>query len=90
MRAALIWIINDFPAYANLSGWRTKGNLACPNCPKDTCSNKLWHGCKWCYMGHRRFLDIDDKWRLNRNFFNGKTKRGLPPASLSGYDVWKK
>ncbi|XP_042983138.1 uncharacterized protein LOC122312562 [Carya illinoinensis] len=25
LRAALLWTINDFPAYANLSGWSTKG-----------------------------------------------------------------
>ena len=24
LRAALLWTINDFPAYANLSGWSTK------------------------------------------------------------------
>ncbi|KAM3305381.1 hypothetical protein P3S67_012247 [Capsicum chacoense] len=28
MRAALLWTINDFSAYANLSGWSTKGALA--------------------------------------------------------------
>ncbi|XP_057251833.1 uncharacterized protein LOC130591892 [Beta vulgaris subsp. vulgaris] len=27
MRAVLLWTINDFPAYANLSGWSTKGPL---------------------------------------------------------------
>ena len=67
MHAALMWTIHDFSAYANLSGWSTKGNLVCPNCHKDTCSYKLLHGHKWYYMGHRRFLDIDHKWRLNRN-----------------------
>lgn len=25
MRACLLWTISDFPAYANLSGWSTKG-----------------------------------------------------------------
>ncbi|KAK1415823.1 hypothetical protein QVD17_31611 [Tagetes erecta] len=28
MRASLLWTISDFPAYANLSGWSTKGNHA--------------------------------------------------------------
>ncbi len=32
MRAALMWTINDFPAYGNMSGWPTKGYLACPIC----------------------------------------------------------
>ena len=30
LHAPLLWTINDFPAYANLSGWSTKGKLACP------------------------------------------------------------
>jgi len=29
MRAALMWTINDFPAYGMLSGWSTHGKLAC-------------------------------------------------------------
>lgn len=37
MRAALLWTINDFPAYANLLGWSTKGCFACPHCNEDTC-----------------------------------------------------
>jgi len=32
MRAALMWIINDFPAYGMLSGWSTYGKLTCPYC----------------------------------------------------------
>jgi hypothetical protein len=30
MRAALMWTINDFPAYEMLSGWSMHGKLACP------------------------------------------------------------
>ena len=32
MRAALMWTINDFPAYGMLSGWSTHGKLICPYC----------------------------------------------------------
>jgi hypothetical protein len=49
--AMLLWTINDFPAYAMLSGSSTKGKFACPYYHKDT--NYLWlkHGKKYCYMG---------------------------------------
>nr|GEY53626.1 hypothetical protein [Tanacetum cinerariifolium]GEY53634.1 hypothetical protein [Tanacetum cinerariifolium] len=30
LKAALMWIINDFPAYGMLSGWSTHGRLSCP------------------------------------------------------------
>ena len=41
MHASLLWTINDFPAYGDLSGWSTKGYLACPVCNDDAPSRKL-------------------------------------------------
>ncbi|KAH1040132.1 hypothetical protein J1N35_041875 [Gossypium stocksii] len=38
LRVALLWSINDFPTYANLSDWSTKGCYACPCCVTQTCS----------------------------------------------------
>jgi len=32
MKAALMWTINDFPAYRMVSSWSTHGKLACPYC----------------------------------------------------------
>ncbi|KAF7133467.1 hypothetical protein RHSIM_Rhsim09G0074400 [Rhododendron simsii] len=68
LHAAVLWTINDFPAYAMLSGWSTKGKLACPVCNKDTCSLTLKNGQKQCYMGHRRFLDHNHVWRRSKKF----------------------
>lgn len=44
MRDALMWIINDFPAYANLSGWSMKKIFACPCCAEFTFSKWLNKG----------------------------------------------
>lgn len=52
MRAVLMWIINDFPFYALISGWSTKGELACPICGKDTCSKRLTFRKTFSFMGH--------------------------------------
>ena len=46
MRACLMWTINDFPAYAMLSRWGTKGKLACPYCMENTKAFTLKHGGK--------------------------------------------
>lgn len=51
LRAMLLWTINDFLAYANLSGWSTKGRVACPCCCSSTNSIWLKHGKKFSYMG---------------------------------------
>ena len=35
MRAMLLCTLNDFPAYGNLSGYKNKGEKACPICMDD-------------------------------------------------------
>ncbi|KAL3638393.1 hypothetical protein CASFOL_017764 [Castilleja foliolosa] len=85
MHASILWTINDFPAYGDLSGWSTKGYMACPACNKDTYSVKLRN--KICYMGHRRSLPKDHPWRKDRKHFNGKREDAEAPISLTGEDV---
>ncbi|KAF5471704.1 hypothetical protein F2P56_008477 [Juglans regia] len=87
LHAALMWTINDFPAYGNLSGWSTKGKLACPSCNEGTDSNWLKYGRKHCYMGHRRFLPPDHMWRRRKHLFNGKEDHRMLPSVLEGVDV---
>ncbi|KAK3212192.1 hypothetical protein Dsin_016898 [Dipteronia sinensis] len=65
---AVLWTINDFPAYGNFSGWSTKGKLACPSFNKDTSNKWLKHGNKTVYMRHRRFLPPNHKWRDSKTF----------------------
>ena len=85
--ACVLWTINDYPAYAMLSGWSTKGKLACPYCHKHTDFLWLKYGRKRCYMGHRRFLREYHKWRRNKCMFNNKTDRREAPEPLTGIQV---
>ena len=87
MREALMWTISDFPAYANLSGWSTKGRLACPCCNKNTHLQWLKNGKKFCYMGHRRGLDHKHKFRNDTVAFDGKVEREVKPTQVSGDDI---
>ncbi|CAN1289729.1 hypothetical protein LINPERPRIM_LOCUS20410 [Linum perenne] len=84
LHAAIIWTINDFPAYGNLSSWSTKGYLACPICNKDSPAEKL--NSKIGYLGHRRFLPINHRWRRDKKF-NGKRETRGPPLFLLGDDL---
>ncbi|XP_062012557.1 uncharacterized protein LOC133729103 isoform X3 [Rosa rugosa] len=86
LRAALLWTINDFPAYANLSGWSTKGKMACPTCNDQTPHQWLNNWQKTVYYDHRRFLPQNHRFRKNLEF-NGKVEKRLKPALLSGDDV---
>ena len=87
MCAAILWTINDFPAYANLSGWSTKGNFACPIGNKDCSSFRLQNVRKRCYMGHRRFLPIDHIFRRDKKSFDGKEEHRAAHKQLSKEDV---
>ncbi|XP_010245784.1 PREDICTED: uncharacterized protein LOC104589233 isoform X1 [Nelumbo nucifera] len=84
LHAAILWTIIDFPGYANLSGWSTKGALACPSCNKDTCSLWLNNGHKYCYMGHCRFLDEGHRFRSDETSFDGNEEWRLAPIPLTG------
>ncbi|KAI5317472.1 hypothetical protein L3X38_037179 [Prunus dulcis] len=87
LRAALMWTINDFPAYGNLSGCVVKGYKACPICGDDTPSHRLKNGHKICYIGHRKWLPINHPYRRQRAAFNGKPEYGIPPEPLTREEV---
>jgi hypothetical protein len=82
-----MWTINDLPAYADLSGWPNKGVKACPCCMHSTRSKYLKNGCKFCYMGHRRYLPIEHLWRLNRRTFDGTEEFDSAPNVPSGDEI---
>ena len=84
MHACILWTINDFPAYGNLSGWSTKGYKACPVCNEDTSSVGI--RSKICYMGHRRFLPLDHSWRRSKQY-DGKPEHRPPPKVFSSNDI---
>ncbi|XP_062011739.1 uncharacterized protein LOC133728338 [Rosa rugosa] len=86
MRAALLWTINDFPAYAMLSGYSTKGSKACPTCGEETDSFRLHHGRKEIYMGHRKWLPDNHIFRTWYNNFNGSTEHRKLPKPMTGLD----
>ena len=44
LHASILWTINNFFAYKNLSGWSTKGYLACPIYNRDASFSYLKHG----------------------------------------------
>ncbi|XP_074351757.1 uncharacterized protein LOC141690898 [Apium graveolens] len=70
-----------------LSGWSTKGKLACPICNYETSSKYLKHSKKVCYMNHRKFLDPNHKWRSDKRRFNGDVETGETPTMLYGREI---
>ncbi|CAI8589347.1 unnamed protein product [Vicia faba] len=64
--------------------------LACPLCNFQTTPLHLKASRKWCFMGHRRFLDRRHRFRLNKIRFNGEQEMRSPPRTLSGHEVFEK
>ena len=50
MKAALLWTVNDFPAYGMLFGWMTSGRLVCPYCMENTKAFNLKYGGKHHFL----------------------------------------
>ena len=77
MKAILMWIIHEFPAYGNMVGCTTKGFCACPICGKNTDSMYLKHSRKCVYMGHRRYLPINLSIVLRKDHLMGSISISL-------------
>jgi hypothetical protein len=70
MRAALMWTINDFPAYGMVFGWSTHGKLACPYCMEKNKAFMLTNRGKASFFNyHRHFLPSNHRYRKNKFFF---------------------
>ena len=89
MHAALLWTINDFPAYSMLSGWTTMGRLSCPICMENSKAFQLKYGRKTSFFDcHRQFLPNNHQFRRNRDsFYKNRVERSKPPPRLSGDEV---
>ncbi|XP_016192398.1 uncharacterized protein LOC107633273 [Arachis ipaensis] len=87
LHAALLWTISDFPGLGTLSGWNTYIRLTCPSCNFDNIPHRLNHSKKYCFMGHRRFLDQRHKFKSNTVQFNGRQETRHPPRTLSGSEI---
>jgi len=89
MRAALMWTINDFPAYGMDSGWSTHGKLACSYCMENNKAFTLTNRGKTSFFDcHRHFLPPNHRYRKNRkDFFVGRIEKDVAPPCLSGEEL---
>ncbi|KAL5579062.1 hypothetical protein UlMin_011504 [Ulmus minor] len=87
LKVVLLWTINDFPTYGNLSACTTKGYKACPVCHYRIDSKRLLHGRKCTYGGHRKYLPKDHKFRKQKKLFDGHEEHRQPPIPLTGDEI---
>ncbi|KAH7849967.1 hypothetical protein Vadar_025729 [Vaccinium darrowii] len=73
MHAALMWTIHDWPAFGDISGWRTKGHYACYTCNDEPYFESL--RSKTAYTNHRCYLPENHPERRKRVAYNGKHEK---------------
>ena len=87
LRGMLIWTVNDFPAYGLLSGQQVNGYKGCPLCGPETCAEYALLLNKMIYLGSRRYLQGDHRFRRARAAFNNHQEWRLPPEAPTGEEV---
>ncbi|KAG5547799.1 hypothetical protein RHGRI_013476 [Rhododendron griersonianum] len=70
MRATMWWTVHDWPAFGDISGWRTKGHYACYPCNDEPFYESL--RSKTAYLNHRAYLPDNHPERRKKAAYNGK------------------
>ena len=87
MRGMLIWTIHDYPAYTLISGQSGKGYAGCPICGEGTFVEHSREAQKTVFLGNRRWLRPNHRWRAARVAFNGRPNHDAAPPRQSGLTV---
>uniref|UniRef100_A0A803MDX1 Transposase-associated domain-containing protein n=1 Tax=Chenopodium quinoa TaxID=63459 RepID=A0A803MDX1_CHEQI len=95
MHAALQSTTSDFPGYAMLSSWSTKGKFACPYCHYKTDHHHLSNSNKSCYWAHRRwYLNASvkkrSKWFNKSQEKTDEIDKESPSFPKAGYPLGRK
>lgn len=83
-------IINNFPTYNNLSGYRIKGHCACHICEWNTHWIWLEHCKKNVFLKRRKFLHVNPHYRWCRKPFNGKSEEARVPMAQTSDQIFDK
>lgn len=84
LRAMVIWMLHDFPAFAMMAGTTNKGYKGCPVCGPATFARYSRSLSKLVYGGeHRRWLPENHLFRHDCTIFPSVELRG-PPARMVG------
>ena len=87
MRGILLWTMNDLPAYGIISGQQTKGYKGYPVCVSETCAIHSGVLKKMLYLGNRRWLPEEHRFRRASVAFDGHTEFCVAPERPSGHEI---
>ncbi|XP_004306160.1 PREDICTED: uncharacterized protein LOC101304798 [Fragaria vesca subsp. vesca] len=88
LKAVLLWTINDFLAYGNLSGCVVKGYNTCPICVDQTKPYRLKHSKKLVFLRNRRQLPQHHHYRKQASAFDNIVEKDDAPRPLTGEETF--
>lgn len=90
LRTVVLHTVSDYPGLGIFALYSVNGEFACMPCGEETCSKRLKHGLKYCFMGHRRFLPPDHEFRYDECSFDGTEEHRSAPLAYSRTSTLKK
>jgi hypothetical protein len=81
--AVVLCTVSDYPGLALAEAYSVGGEFGCFPCRDETCSKRLKHGKKYCFMGHHRFLPSDHEFRFDAESFDGSEEHRAAPISYA-------
>ncbi|KAF7141455.1 hypothetical protein RHSIM_Rhsim06G0076200 [Rhododendron simsii] len=72
MRVTMWWTVHDWPAFGDISGWRTKGHYACYPCNDEPFYESL--RSKTAYLNHRAYFPNNHPERRKKAAYDGKSE----------------
>jgi len=88
LQAILLWTINDFSAYGDLSGYIVKGHKACPIYEEDIFSLQLNHGRKTVFLVLEILAQVLSLSELQKAL-NRSTEEGRALKVLTSEEVYE-
>jgi hypothetical protein len=83
LRASLLFMIHDLPAYGTLTSLNVHGYHGCSACIFKGFVRHSSSLCKCIYCGHRSYLKMDHPYHRKKSRFNGQEENHEAPLEIT-------
>jgi hypothetical protein len=81
LHGVILMTISDLPGLGMLASHMVHGKFSCPPCGANVWMKQQKNGHKSCFLGHRKYIDLDHPYRLDVDSFDGTIELETEPTS---------
>jgi hypothetical protein len=81
LQGVILMTISDLPGLGMLASHMVHGKFACPPCGANVWMKQQKNGHKSCFLGHRKYIDLDHPYRLDVDSFDGTIELETEPTT---------